>query len=208
MTPPTSTDPAYVPLRHSRWPSQRMPRWLLVVGVLVLAGAVLVGWAHRPTTGQRAADMNAFLTSMTTGIQSCAGGVRESLFAMRQIESGAETDLAIAIKIARDGANNCSPANNIQLGDLAQYQVHESLASFHLENAVDGLLTWAFPDAMNVQNDVAAVLQSHGSARATANLKLRQDLITLNAQRAAVYAMMRHAATATSATAKLPTLPG
>jgi hypothetical protein len=208
MSTPIKTDPPSVPLRHGGWPVQRAPRWLLAAGVLVLAGAVLVGLAIHPTRSQRAADMNGFLSDMTTDMQSCAGGVRESLFAMHAIESGASHDLPTAIHIASYGASNCSPANNELLDDLVQYQVSESLASFGLPRAVNGLVTWAFPYAQRVQGDVAEVLQANGAARAAATVKLHRDLRTLDAQRAYVDKIMMKAVTATAATGKLPVLPG
>jgi hypothetical protein len=208
MSTPIKTDPPPVPLRHGGWPVHRAPRWLLVAGVVVLAGAVLVGLAIHPTRSQRAVDMNGFLHDMTTDIQSCAGGVRESLFAMHAIESGTSHDLPTAINIASYGASNCSPANNELLDDLVQYQVSESLASFGLPRAVNGLVTWAFPDAQRVQNDVAGVLQASGAARAAATVKLHHDLRALDAQRAYVDKIMMKAVTATAATAKLPVLPG
>jgi hypothetical protein len=174
----------------------------------VLAGAVAVGLVHHPTRSERATDMNTFLHDMTTDIQSCAGGVRESLLALRQIESGASHDVHTAVHIASYGASNCSPANNELLGDLVGYQVHESLASFRLSRAVDGLVTWAFPDAQRVQNGVAKVLRSQGTARAAATSKLQRELRALNAQRAYVNNIMMIAVNATSATGKLPVLPG
>ena len=137
---------------------------------------------------------------MTTDIQSCAGGVRESLTAMRAIQAGTSHDVQTAIHIASYGASNCSPANNELLDDLAQYQVSESLASFGLPRAVDGLLTWAFPYAQRVQNDVADVLRANGAARTAATAKLHRDLRALDAQRAYVDKIMMKAVTATSAT--------
>jgi hypothetical protein len=206
-TPPRA-DPPHVPLRHGGWPVQKAPRWLLVAGALVLAGAVLTGLAHRPTRSQRAADVNAFLHDMTTDIQSCAGGVRESLTALHAIQSGAEHDVRTAAHIATYGAGNCSPANNELLDDLTLYQVSESLASFGLPRVVDGLVTWAFPDAQRVQDDVAGVLGASGAARVTATAKLRRDLRTLDAQRAYINKIMMNAVDATSATGRLPELPG
>ena len=208
MPTPTKTDPPSVPLRHGGWPVQKMPKWLLAAGLLVLVVAVLVGLAIHPTRSQRAADMNGFLHDMTTDIQSCAGGVRESVFAMRAIESGTSHDLPTAIHIATYGASNCSPANNELLDDLVQYQVTESLTRFGLPRAVNGLVTWAFPYAQRVQNDVAGVLQANGAARAAATVKLNRDLRALDAQRAYVDKIMMKAVTATAATGKEPVLPG
>lgn len=208
MQSPPRSDPPYVPLRHAGWPTRRSPRWLLLAGLAVAVCAVLIGVAVRPTRAQRASDMNGFLHDMTAGIQSCAGGVSESLTAMREIQAGASHDVKTAAGIAAYGAGNCSPANNQLLADLTQYQVQESLAAFRLGRAVNGLVTWAFPDAQRVCADVAAVLRSTGAARAAATARLRGDLRRLDGQRAYVDKIMKTAVTATGATAKLPGLPG
>jgi len=208
MSTPARADPPHVPLRHGGWPVQKAPRWLLAAGALVLAGAVLTGLAHHPTRSQRAADVNTFLHDMTTDIQSCAGGVRESLTALQAIQSGAEHDVRTATHIATYGAGNCSPANNELLDDLTLYQVSESLASLGLPRAVDGLVTWAFPDAQRVQDDVAGVLGASRAARPAATARLRHDLRTLDAQRAYVNKIMMNAVSATSATGRPPELPG
>ena len=136
------------------------------------------------------------------------GRVRESLLVLRQIQSGTSHDLQAAIHIANYGASNCSPANNELLGDLVGYQVRESLASFHLSRAVNGPVTRAFPDAQRVQNDVAGVLRYRGAAQAAATSKLQRGLRALDAQRAYVNKIMMNAVTATSATGRLPALPG
>jgi hypothetical protein len=208
MQTPVTTGPPHVPLRHSRWPVHKTPRWLFVAGALVLAGSVLVGLAHHPSRAERATDMNGFLHDMTYDIQSCAGGVSESLTALHAIQSGASRDVPTATGIATYGAANCSPANNELLADLTQYQVTESLASFRLDRVVNGLVTWAFPDAQNVQTDVAKILQSHGTAKAAATARLQHDLQTLDRQRAYLDKIMMAGVRATSATGKLPALPG
>jgi hypothetical protein len=208
MQTPVTTGPPHVPLRHSRWPVHKTPRWLFVAGALVLAGSVLVGLAHHPSRAERATDMNGFLHDMSYDIQSCAGGVSESMTALHAIQSGASRDVPTATGIATYGAANCSPANNELLADLTQYQVTESLASFRLDRVVNGLVTWAFPDAQNVQTDVAKILQSHGTAKAAATARLQRDLRILDRQRAYLDKIMMVGVRATSATGKLPALPG
>lgn len=175
--------------------------------VLVVA-AVLVGVAVRPSQAQRAVDLNGFLHDMTADIQSCAGGVREALTWLHAIDAGTNDDVRTAVAEATYGAGNCSPANNELIGDLIQYQVHESLARFHLERAVAGLAKWATPDAQRVQEDVAVILRSRGAARATATARLQHDLRVLDAQRAAVNKLINAAITATAAKATPIPLPG
>lgn len=186
-----------------------MPRWLVAGLLAVVLGAVLTGIAIHPSRAQRATDVNGFLADMKTGIESCAGGVRESLFVLREIESGASHDLSTAIRVATYGASiSCSPANSMSLDDLATYQVQESLSSFQLDRAVNGLLTWAFPDAQRVMDDVAAVLRSRGAARAAATASLQQALRVLDAQRSYVDKIMMTAVNATAASGRPPYLPG
>src|SRR5579864_1704467 len=104
---------------------------------------------------------------MNTDIESCAGGVSESLTALREIQSGTSHDIKTAVGIATFGATNCSPANNMPMDDLVQYQPPESLASFHLEQTVNDLFTWGFPDAQRVQADVAMLLTASTSLSAS-----------------------------------------
>jgi hypothetical protein len=96
----------------------------------------------------------------------------------------------------------------VQLDDLVGYQVHESLSSFRLDRVVYGLVTWATPDALYVQADVAAVLRAHGAARAAATAKLDADLRILDNQRAYLDRIMMTAIRATGATGRPPPLPG
>jgi hypothetical protein len=205
---PGPTTPPYVPIRAVRWPAQKTPRWLLAAAIPVLAVAVLVGIAVHPSRSQRATDLNGFLTDMNTGIESCAGGVSESLTVLHEIESGASHNVSTAIGVATYGASNCSPANSMPLDDLAQYQVQESLTQFGLVRVVNGLLTWAFPDAQRVQDDVATILRDHGPARAAATAALQRDLRVLNGQRAYLDKIMMTAIKATAATGHPPNLPG
>ncbi len=206
---PTRTDPPYVPIRHTAWPTRRSPRLLVLAVVgLVAAAAVLVGLVHRPSQAQRAADLRAFVSDMTADIQSCAGGVGESEFALGQVQSGATRDVATAVNIAQTGAANCSPANNELLDDLEEYQVTESLASFRLNRVVTGLVTWAAPDAQQVQTDVAHVLTAPDQqARQRDLASLRRDRATLDAQRAKVDAIIQSVRGSLSAQVAPPRLP-
>ena len=208
MQSPPRADPPYVPIRRTAWPVRRTPRWWFAAGAAIVVAAVLVGIAVHPSQSQRAADLNGFLTDMKTDIQSCAGGVRESLSALHSIQAGTEHDVGTAIHIATYGSGNCSPANNMLLEDLVGYQVQESLSSFHLERVVYGLVDWATPDALRVQADVADVLRAQGTARAAATAKLNIDLKVLDAQRANVDKIMMAAITATGASGRPPPLPG
>ena len=203
-----TTGPPYVPIRHERWPTRRMPRWLIagLIGVLVVG--VLIGIAVHPSRSQRATDLNGFLVDMQKDVGSCAAGVGDSLAALHGIEAGTSHDVHAAIGTATFGANNCSPANSMPMDDLTGYQVQESLASFRLDRAVNGLLTWAFPDAQRVMTDVATVLQASGAARTAASAKLQHDLHILDAERAYVDKIMMTAKKATAASGRLPILPG
>jgi hypothetical protein len=212
---PTQTDPPYVPVPKTGWAVHRKtPRWLLLAGVLIVVGIVLVALVHRPSKSEQASDLKAFLAEMRTETQSCAGGVSESLTALRQIHSGGsvQQNTADTIKIARYGASNCSPANNMQLDDLTQYQVTESLARFHLATAVNELVTWCFPYAQRVQNDVANLAGAHTAAnQASYTAALQRDTRDLNRERARIDKILRNAITASGATgtqARLPNLPG
>ncbi len=212
MDSPTRTDPPYVPIRTDRWaPHQKAPRWLLLAGALVVVGIVLVALVHKPSQAQRAGDLKGFLTDVNTDIESCAGGVRESLSALQLINAGANSakNVQDTVKIARYGATNCSPANNEQLDDLTQYQVNESLAGFHLDTAVNDVLTWAFPYAQRVQNDVANELGAHNAAtRQQDAAELQRDTHDLNRERAAIDRLLTKAITATGAKARVLNLPG
>lgn len=196
----------------SGWPVRRTPRWVLLAGVLLIVVAVAVALVHKPSQAERATDMRGFLQDVTTDIDSCAGGVGESLAALRLVESGqasTSTDVSDGISVAQQGAANCEPATNEQIDDLENYQVSQSLDSFGLTAAVTGLVAWAAPDAEDVQMDVAAVLSAPTpQAKSSADARLSRDLATLNAQRARLDAPITKAITSLAMHAAPPKLPG
>jgi hypothetical protein len=203
------TNPPFVPVRSGGWPTRRAPRWVVGVGAVLLAVAVAVGLSHRPTSGQRAADLRSFLRQLTADVESCSGGVRESLYVLRQIDSGASHDVKTALNVANTAAANCSPANNELLIDLTAVQPPESLASYHLGTAVTGLIDWAAPRATRVAADVAAVLANRGRpAEAADRAALQRALRELDKQRMLVYATLAPAIRSLSPASTPPRLYG
>lgn len=194
------------------WPVRRTPRWVLLAVALLVLVAVAVSLTHKPTQAQRASDLRGFLHEVTADIESCAGGVGESLTALRQVESGqagGARDISDGISVAQQGSANCSPANNEEIDNLMNYQVPQSLHSFGLAAAVTGLVTWAAPDAQRVQDDVATVLAATTpQAKSAAQAKLGRDLAALDAQRAKVDAPINRAISTLAVTAAPPRLPG
>ncbi len=192
----------------SGWPVLRTPKWMIAAAVVLVAGLVLAAIPHQPSTAERAADLRGVVNDVTTDIESCAGGVTDSLTALQAIESGTSHDVKTAVLIANTAAANCSPANNMQMDDLVQYQVPESLDSFHLDVAVNDLVTWGFPLAQRVQIDVATLVAAKTPAEVdAASAQLRRDQQALNAERAQIDKLFIAASTALSAHVPPPSLP-
>lgn len=204
-----TVDPPHVPLRTAGWPARRAPRWAIVAVVAFVTAGVAVGLSHRPTTAERGTDLRSFLAILNSDIESCSGGIRDSLYVLHSIESGASHDVTTAINVASLSSANCSPANNELVDDLGTEAPPESLSSYHLTAAVTDLINWAAPDAVAVPADVATVLADRGKpAEAGARLTLQQALRKLDAQRAVVYAALAPAIKALSPQSSPPTLYG
>jgi hypothetical protein len=203
--------------RHARnlpsgWPVRRTPRWVLLAIAALVAIAVAVSLVHRPSQAERATDLRGFLHEVTADIQSCAGGVGESLTALRLVESGQAStpvDVSDGISVAQQGSANCSPADNEEIDNLESYQIPQSLDSFGLKDAVSSLVTWAAPDAQRVQDDVASVLGATTSpAKSRAQAALSRDVAALDAQRAKVDGPINRAMRTLAVKAAPPRLPG
>jgi hypothetical protein len=156
--------------------------------------------------------MRGVLQQLATDIESCAGGVGESLTAMRQVQAEhprSRTDLSDATIVAQQAAANCSPANNELIDDLENYQVPESLSSFGLKSAVTSLVDWAAPHAQRVTTDIATVLSATTpQATSVAQATLTRDLAALDAVRSKVDAPIAKAIRALAMKAIPPRLPG
>jgi hypothetical protein len=193
------------------WPVRRTPRWVLLAVAAIVLVTLALSLVHKPTQAQRASDLRGFLQEVNADIESCAGGVGESLAALRQVQAGANTstDVSEATSIAQQGSANCSPANNEQIDNLENYQVTQSLYSFRLIGAVTALVTWAAPDAQRVQDDVAAVLgATTAQAKSQAQAKLGRDVAALDAERAKADGPISKAIKALAVKAAPPRLPG
>jgi hypothetical protein len=194
--------------RPTGWPVLRTPRWMLAAAAVLVLGLVLVAIPHRPPTAQRAADLRGMVNDVTTDIESCAGGVTDSLAALQAIESGTSHDVKTAVTIANTATANCSPGNNMQMEDLVQYQVPESLASFRLDAAVNDLVTWAFPLAQRVQGDVASRVAATTPAEIkSTSAQLLRDERAMDAERARIDQVFTSASTALSVHVAPPSLP-
>jgi hypothetical protein len=199
-------------VRATGWPVRRTPRWVFLAGAGLLVVAVAVALVHKPSRAERASDMRGLLQEVSADIESCAGGVGESLTAMRlaQAENPRRSaDVSDAINIAQQASANCSPANNELIDDLENYQVPESLDSFGLKAAVTSLVAWAAPNAEQVGTDVAGVLSATSTqGRGAAQAALRHALAALDAERSKVDGPMNTAIRALAMHASPPRLPG
>jgi hypothetical protein len=205
------TTPPYVPVRSSGWPKPRLPRWIYLALAALVVVAVLVALVHRPSKAEQATDLRGFLSYVTGDIESCAGGVGESLQALHEVQAGQNSaaDVSDGISVAQQGAQNCGPATNMSIDDLQSYQVEQSLDSYNLAGVVTGLINWAAPDAQRVQTDVANVLSaSTAAARSQAEARLSADLIVLNKQRSQIDTVINAARKALGVTEPGPALPG
>ena len=205
----TGAPPGNIPTRPSGWPVLRTPRWMLAVAAVLAIGLTLFAIPRHPSTTERASDLRGVVHDLNTDIESCAGGVSESLTALREIQSGVSHDVKTAVSIATLGAANCSPANSMPMDDLVQYEPPGSLASFHLDQTVNDLVTWGFPDAQQVQLDVVTVLTaSTPAAIRAATAALQRDQRVLDAQRATIDGMINAVSKSLSADVAPPALPG
>jgi hypothetical protein len=208
MTMPGPGGARRISARASGWPALRTPRWMLAGGLVLVAGLALAAIPHHPSTAQRAADLRGMVHELNTDIESCAGGVTDSITALRAIQAGDSQDVATAVKIARQAADNCDPANSMPMEDLVQYQAPGSLASFHVQTAVNDLVTWGFPLAQRVQTDVASLVTAEAPDAITrATAQLRKDQLALDAQRARIDRLISAASASLSAHVAPPILP-
>ena len=103
----------------SGWPVLRTPKWMLAAGVVLVAGLTLAAIPHRPSTGQRAADLRGMVHDLNLDIESCAGGVNDSMTALRAIQSGTSQSQDRR-RDRQHGRGELSPANSMPMDDLVR----------------------------------------------------------------------------------------
>jgi hypothetical protein len=207
MTSPTQTEPPFVPLRHKGWASKRTPLWVFAVVVVLAIGTVVLSLNHQPSSSQRASDLRTYFGDVTTGIGSCAAGVRGSESAYDQVLRGDTAQAKTAVSIFNYGGSNCTVAGSEPVNDFANYQVAESLDSLNLDTADNDIITWGF-DANAVQTDMVAVVNAATpAARASAEATLTSAVGTLNQERSTIDAIWNAAKKATGSGAAFTNLP-
>ena len=200
------TEPPFVPLRRSGWATKRTPLWVFGALAVVAVAGFLVALSVRPSQSQRAADLRGYFGDVSTGVGSCAAGLRDSMTSYRAVMGGDTPELGTARSIVAYGASNCQVATNESLSDFDNYQVSESLDALHLAAADNDVITWAF-DATAYQQDLLAVLAaSNAPARAKAQALLSPALATLNSERASIDAIWKAAQKSTGDATPLPNL--
>jgi hypothetical protein len=207
MTPPTQTEPPFVPLRHGGWATRRTPWWAFAVLVVVVIGVVVVSLAQKPSQSQRASDLEGYFGDVSTGVGSCAAGLQGSESAYDQVLGGDTAQTKTALAIFTYGGSNCTVESNEAFANFANYQVAESLASLNLDAADNDVITWAF-DSVAVQTDMTAVVKATpGAARASAQATLKTALGTLDAERSTIDAIWTAAKKSTNSGAAFTKLP-
>jgi hypothetical protein len=206
MTLPTQTGPPIAAPRRSGWATKRTPRWVFGALAVVAVAGFGVALSVRPSQSERATDLRGYFGDVTTGVGSCAAGVRDSMTSYEAVLGGDTAELGTARSIVAYGASNCQVATNESLSDFDNYQVSESLDSLKLGPADNDVITWAF-DATAYQQDLLAVLAAPpGPTRAKAEALVKPALATLNAERATIDAIWNAAKKSTGDATPLPNL--
>jgi hypothetical protein len=199
ITPPRTTS-------GKGWATRRTPVWVFAAIAVIIALTVVVSLVHKPSNAERASDLRGYLGDVNAGITSCAGGLRNAITALDQVQAGDTAETPAAEGILAYNAQNCSPANNEPLEDFTNYQVAESLASFNLNVADNDVVTWAF-DAQATMNDMLAVLEAKTpAAKSRANTALNAELARLNAERGKISAFWAKAQKSTGNGSPFPNL--
>src|SRR5258708_12562955 len=77
---------------HNGWPARPTARPVFLAVAAIVAAGVLLGFTHRPSRTELAADLRTMAATLGTDLRSCAGGLRDSLTASRAISSGPSRD--------------------------------------------------------------------------------------------------------------------
>ena len=160
----------------------------------------------RPSQSERAADLRGYFGDVTTGVGSCAAGLRDSMTSYQAVMGGDAAELGTAKSIVAYGASNCQVATNESLSDFDNYQVSESLDSLRLDRGRQrrhhlGVRRHGVP-----ARPARVLTAAAGPARAQAEALVKPALATLNAERATIDAIWNAAKKSTGDASPLPNL--
>lgn len=147
------------------------------VGVLVV-GSVAVDVGGSATTAQRAGDLRAFVTLINTDVASCNSSLRDSFSAYAAIAGGQTNKRNTAIGIIQGDEPNCTPVSNSNLYDLATTQAPGSLRHFDVQHVASNVVSWTFPNAAAVIEDLGNILIRPGDVTIRKDLRARVALLT------------------------------
>lgn len=150
------------------------PRWSVAGAVtLALVLTAAADWPHRATPDQLRGDLGDYVTQVRADVLSCGVEVEESLSAYNQIMAGVSSDRPTALGIADRAALDCTPAGNAKILDVSATQPPRSLAAYRLELGAAQLYGWATTDAVDVMQDLHALLVSPGDPVRLADVRVR-----------------------------------
>src|SRR5258708_35537076 len=94
---------------HNGWPARPTARPVFLAVAAIVAAGVLLGFTHRPSRTELAADLRTMAATLGTDLRSCAGGPRDSPAPSRALASGARRGRAPAINLPQYASPHCAP---------------------------------------------------------------------------------------------------
>lgn len=155
-----------------RWPVVVAPGHSIAIGVAT-------DFTRPASNAGQPSALQTFYLSEQGDFSSCAGGLLDTLIALRVILTGACTERGTAEGIAVAGAQARSPASN---GDLFDMWASVPLAGFGLSTANNDLSTWCDPGAARVQSMVSTFLADRARPGSPAARALDAALVVLERQ--------------------------
>src|SRR5258708_18214213 len=94
---------------HNGWPARPTARPVFLAVAAIVAAGVLLGFTHRPSRTELAADLRTMAATPGTYLRSCAGALRGPLTPSPAMSSTAIPDPTPALHIAPARSASSSP---------------------------------------------------------------------------------------------------